>query len=36
MRQVGDWLKQAEALDPIFQKRLADAAAELRGLLAAL
>lgn len=36
MRQAGAWLEQARALDPLFQRRLRDAVAELHGLLAAL
>ena len=36
MAQCGRWLEAAQALDPLFQKRLRDAVAELHGLLAEL
>lgn len=36
LKQCAKWLEQAAALDPLFQKRLRDAVAELHSLLAAL
>lgn len=36
MRQCAAWLEAARPLDPLFQRRLRDAVAELHGLLAAL
>lgn len=36
MKQCAAWLEAAQALDPLFQKRLRDAVVELHGLLAQL
>lgn len=36
MAQCAAWLEAAQALDPLIQKRLRDAVAELHGLLAEL
>lgn len=36
MAQCARWLEAAQALDPLIQKRLRDAVAELHGLLADL
>ena len=36
MKQCTEWLRQAAALDPLFQRRLREAVAELHGELAKL